>query len=169
MSALSSGHSQGVDGGVGLNGGFDENILDGQGGIDTATFVSTPRFLDFPEGVEIILGLNGADGRAASFFAIDTLRSIENVIGSNFDDIIVGNEQANTLNGGRGDDKLVHSLGDDTYVGGIGFDTLDFSLAASAVSRARRGGTTRCNQFRDQYAQARACASPITATQLRLW
>jgi len=42
--------------------------------------------------------------------------TIENAVGSNFNDTIIGNDAANFLNGGMGSDFLSGGLSDDTYV-----------------------------------------------------
>ena len=52
------------------------------------------------------------------------MNSIENLIGSSFDDTLTGDGMANTLNGGAGDDTLIGGAGDDTLTGGAGQDTL---------------------------------------------
>ena len=49
---------------------------------------------------------------------------IEDAIGSNFNDIITGNQKANTLTGGSGNDNLNGGSGDDTLNGGLGNDRL---------------------------------------------
>jgi large repetitive protein len=55
----------------------------------------------------------------------DSLIGIENVIGSAYNDSIVGDEGHNFLDGGAGDDTLRGGAGDDTLVGGAGADLLD--------------------------------------------
>jgi Ca2+-binding RTX toxin-like protein len=50
--------------------------------------------------------------------------TIENAIGSAFDDQIVGNDVANNLKGGEGNDTLLGAEGNDTLDGGAGNDTL---------------------------------------------
>ena len=71
---------------------------------------------------------------------------IEDAIGSNFNDIITGNQKANTLtggsgndtiNGGAGDDTLNGGLGNDRLVGGAGNDTFIGSIGNDVI----RGGT----------------------------
>ena len=84
--------------------------------------------------------------------AIDTLISIEDVNGSDFNDSIAGNNRANTLfgakgddllrgaggndaiNGGNGADTLIGGRGRDTLDGGHGSDTADFSDADVAIA-----------------------------------
>ncbi len=55
----------------------------------------------------------------------DTYSSIENVVGSDFDDILTGNNASNTLHGGGGDDRFVGSKGNDQLFGGDDVDTVD--------------------------------------------
>lgn len=55
---------------------------------------------------------------------IDTLRDIENLKGSDFGDILVGDSGNNILIGGRGDDQLR---------GGAGIDTADYRDESSAI------------------------------------
>ena len=59
---------------------------------------------------------NGAAG--------DRLGGIENLTGSAQDDMLTGNDGANTLMGGGGDDMLTGGGGDDMLMGGEGDDTL---------------------------------------------
>jgi len=70
------------------------------------------------------------------------LISIENVVGSAFDDDINGDDAANWLFGWDGNDRLVGNAGrdtliggqgDDTIVGGSDFDTVSFAYAKTGV------------------------------------
>ncbi len=56
----------------------------------------------------------------------DTYTSVENVIGSNYADVLLGNDEANVLTGGLGDDTLTGGDGDDIflYESGDGSDTV---------------------------------------------
>ena len=54
----------------------------------------------------------------------DTLTSVENLIGSNFNDSLTGDGGANRLDGGLGNDLLTGGLGDDFLIGGLGDDQL---------------------------------------------
>ena len=62
--------------------------------------------------------VNGGDA------AGDSYSSIEGVIGSAFDDLLIGNNSANELRGGAGDDTLTGLLGNDRLDGGTGDDFL---------------------------------------------
>jgi Ca2+-binding RTX toxin-like protein len=54
--------------------------------------------------------------------SVDTLRGIENVRGSAFDDIINGDEADNRLDGRGGADQLAGRTGNDTYIVDNAFD-----------------------------------------------
>ena len=82
---------------------------------------------------------------------IDRIEGIEDVVGSNFDDKLTGDENDNMLNGIGGNDTFVGSKGDDTLVGGEGDDdTVDYgrndqairaNLARSTVIKGEGNGT----------------------------
>jgi hypothetical protein len=55
------------------------------------------------------------------------LLSIENVVGSAFDDKLTGSSLANRLDGGAGADMLNGRAGDDTLIGGAGDDRFVFA------------------------------------------
>ncbi len=63
----------------------------------------------------------------------DTLSSVENLIGSNFNDSLTGDAGANRLDGGLGDDLLIGGLGADQLIGGGGVDTADYGAALAGV------------------------------------
>jgi Ca2+-binding RTX toxin-like protein len=129
-----------LTGGLGadfLFGGFDDtrNLLDG---LDTANYA------DSPVGVSVNLateaGANGNPiGRGFGGTAEgDTLVSIENLVGSSFNDSLLGNDFPNELFGNSGNDLLVGDIpgvafddglhgdqGNDTLKGGGGADVLD--------------------------------------------
>lgn len=54
----------------------------------------------------------------------DTYRNIENAIGSDHNDYLLGNSQDNVLDGGDGNDFVYGFYGNDTLIGGAGNDTL---------------------------------------------
>ncbi|MEX0282836.1 MAG: spondin domain-containing protein, partial [Arenibacterium sp.] len=67
----------------------------------------------------------------------DTLINVENINGSNDDDVLLGNAAANVLNGADGDDTLSGRRGADTLNGGNGNDTLNGGRGADTLE----GGT----------------------------
>ncbi|KQW78756.1 peroxidase family protein [Brevundimonas sp. Root1279] len=95
-----------------LWGGAGNDTLNGLGGLDTANYSQSGN------GVNVSLNANQASNDGSG--AVDTLNSIENVTGSNFNDTLVGNALGNMLIGGSGADTLVGVGGADTLVGGAG-------------------------------------------------
>ncbi len=70
------------------------------------------------------------------------LRSlVENAVGGSGNDVIVGNQVANTLHGGTGNDRLTGGAGEDILEAGAGTDTAVFSgqLAAYSVIQLSDG------------------------------
>ena len=122
-----------------LAGGLGSDVLNGRDGSDTVDY-SRDHFFDLgdtADRVEVHLGLAGANGTGAEFklqrdgtfprISTDTLISIENVIGTAGNDIIVGNELDNRLDGRGGSNDLDGGLGDDTLIGGSGIDTANYT------------------------------------------
>ncbi|WP_420861217.1 calcium-binding protein [Algirhabdus cladophorae] len=119
-----------LKGGLGndtLDGGEGADELDGGEGIDTANYT----FSESEVNVNLTTGLGQGIG---SFAQGDTLISIENLIGSVFDDLLSGDAGVNVIDGGDGDDTingldgddmLFGNEGDDTIFGGTGDDTID--------------------------------------------
>lgn len=99
-----------------LEGGGGADTLDGAAGSDTASYRSSA------EAVNIHLGSGVKSGGDA---AGDIYVSIENLIGSAFNDTLTGDGGANTLDGGDGDDVLGGGNGDDILRGGLGADSLN--------------------------------------------
>ena len=112
----------GFDGNDILVGGYGDDTLNGNMGNDTADYSTVLATVT----VNLTTGKAMGDGN-------DTLISIENVIGSNFADILVGDSGNNILSGGSGNDSLNGNSGDDTLNGGTGNDTADFSATTSGI------------------------------------
>ena len=91
-----------LDGNAGddmLVGGLGNDTLNGGAGSDTASYAGATGsvIVNLTAGTAL-----GADGN-------DTLSSIENVIGTAFNDTLIGNSGANTLNGGDGSDTVSYA------------------------------------------------------------
>jgi Ca2+-binding RTX toxin-like protein len=100
-----------------VDGGYGWDIMNGgPGRADTASFATMPRSYEPGDGVHASLenGLATGDGR-------DRLRNFEDLEGSAFNDVLIGNRRANKLYGGPGDDTLIGGGGDELY-GGSGSD-----------------------------------------------
>jgi Ca2+-binding RTX toxin-like protein len=98
-----------------LKGGGGGDSLDGGDGIDTASYA------DSAAGVTINLASDVAFGGDADG---DDLNSIENLMGSAYEDRLAGDDGANTLTGLDGNDTLKGFGGQDSLYGGEGADDL---------------------------------------------
>jgi serralysin len=183
-------HLLGLGGSDKFTGGLGDDTLEGGTGSDTYFFggrsnlgtdliveasksdTDTIDFSGMTQGMIVDLAMLGGSDYGAIAENL-TLRlsdgtSIENVVGSNYGDIIFGNSRNNRLFGGRSGDILEGRGGDDTLEGGTGndiyvfagswlgtdeiieaantgTDTLDFSGMSSGV-------TVNINQFGANYA-----------------
>jgi Ca2+-binding RTX toxin-like protein len=133
---------QGGDGNDTLAGYEGADTLDGGDGTDTADYSYTPRTGYFT-GVTVNLSTGEASGASSLVGGAngladgDILVSIENVIGTGRGDRLTGNEEANTLDGGKGemDDILAGLGGADTLIGGAGLtDFADYLASPEGVS-----------------------------------
>lgn len=100
-----------------LYGNDGNDIIEGRGGadlIDGGRGSDTTSYQSSAGSVNVLLTTNTGDGHDA---AGDTYVSIENVIGSAFDDLIIGNHEDNVIEGGRGADNINGGTGgNDTAV-----------------------------------------------------
>ena len=102
-----------------LSGGPGDDVLDGGPGNDTATYAGAAA------GVAVDLRIVGPQPTGGA--GVDTLISIENLVGSARADRLTGDSLANELQGGGGNDVLD---------GGGGSDTASYVDAAAGVSVA---------------------------------
>ena len=92
-------------------------------------FSNTPYFTDLEPSFTITAG-TAVDG----FGNTDILRNLENIIGSAFADILIGNSLNNTLQGLAGDDLFIGNAGNDTFYGGADVDTVSYRRDPKAVT-----------------------------------
>src|SRR5215471_10263262 len=114
-----------------LNGGAGNDTLNGGVGFDTingGTDTDTLTYSDWASAVTVSLAIATPQtvsiGPPPDGNATHTLVSIENVVGSGFNDMLTGNAVGNIIDGGAGNDTLAGAAGDDTLFGGDGSDTL---------------------------------------------
>lgn len=94
--------------------------IDGGAGSDTIDFSHDYRGGGFGGVIVNLTAGIATDGHGAS----DIIVRIENVIATQYNDLVTGNDIANTLKGEAGDDELQGRGGDDILGGGNGNDTL---------------------------------------------
>jgi Ca2+-binding RTX toxin-like protein len=118
-----------------LYGGPGDDIMNGGRGRDIVVFVESPK------GVHADLSTGEATGHGN-----DRMIAVENAFGTFLNDVLYGDEGANTLGGGPGDDE-VHGLGGDDHLrsgegaeagtdlldGGEGLDTANYYLSWDPV------------------------------------
>jgi Ca2+-binding RTX toxin-like protein len=101
------------------------DVINGGAGVNTVTYA------DATGDVRVSLADDLQNAGAA---AGDVIRKVQNVIGSMFDDLLIGDNANNRLNGrggadtiegGGGDDTILAGAGSDNIVGGAGTNTID--------------------------------------------
>ncbi|MEZ5841016.1 MAG: cadherin domain-containing protein [Hyphomicrobiales bacterium] len=117
----------GFDGNDTIFGAGGDDILHGRDGADTidgGDGADTASYNYSTAGVTVNLATGTGSGGEAEG---DVLYNIENVRGSNHDDVITGDAGANTLTAEDGDDTIDGGGGNDIVDGGAGTDTLVLS------------------------------------------
>jgi serralysin len=105
---------------INLNAGIDPNA---------ATDPNADYFSQLGKPIKLSNGTVQADTVAIAYNVV-----IENAIGGNGGDTIIGNQFANRLDGGAGNDSLTGGDGDDTLLGGSGNDWLYGNEGADLLS-----------------------------------
>lgn len=148
-----------LDAGLGddtIDGGFGDDLIIYSGGLDQILGGNGSDALDFTQfasGVEADLAKtdDAVFTRDTADWDVGTQRvivslpasDIENLIGTGFNDKLLGNADANMFNGGLGDDLIFGRAGDDTFAysggfdiwqGGAGIDTANFATYRFAVA-----------------------------------
>ncbi|HEX8382206.1 MAG TPA: hypothetical protein VF592_02415 [Sphingomonas sp.] len=90
-----------------ISGGGLLDRLEGGLGVDTVSYANACA------AVCVDLNLTGWQWTGGSLF--DKLSGFENIIGSRFNDTLIGDAGVNRINGGLGHDKMIGGLGNDIY------------------------------------------------------
>ena len=102
------------------------DLLDGQGDVDR---------VDYTDAIgPITVRLNGDDDDGITGEGDDV--RVEQVIGSDFDDLLVGDAEANLFNGGEGADAIDGAAGADELIGGLGSDAVTSGAGADILRMA---------------------------------
>ncbi len=108
-----------------LAGGFGNDILDGGQGSDTVSYkIDNDESIYRSVTVNLQTGWTDIFDGVTQFNHADQLISIENVVATNGNDTLTGNDAANTFIAGDGSDTLFGAGGDDLLIGGRGNDTV---------------------------------------------
>jgi Ca2+-binding RTX toxin-like protein len=134
-----------ADGGEGndfLQGTIANDILNGGAGNDTASF-ATAFSGGSTTGVTVDLNAQGSMQNTVAA-GLDTLSGIENLIGSQYNDTLIGDGNANVIEGGLGNDTLSGGAGDDTasYAGSAAGVTVSLALQGVAQDTGSAGTDT---------------------------
>lgn len=134
-----------------ISGNSGSNYMDGNGGIDTVSYVGAPG----PTGVTVTLSDFGG---SASGWGNDSLYEFENIIGSQFNDTLTGNGANNVISGNRGKDLITGNGGSDKF----DYRTLSHSL----LSGFDRIADFNANAGGDSFLVATARAGFLNAGQV---
>lgn len=128
-----------------LEGGIGADSIIGGSGIDIADYSASARVF-----VNLLLAIGASNAAEGDQFA-----GVENLLGSSTEDVFLGDDGANRLDGSGGDDLLIGGLGADVLIGGLGNDTVSFAdnqgaVEASLLSDSRNlGNAAQGDQYID--------------------
>jgi len=122
-----------------FDGAGGTDMIDFRGGGGTLTFGTVANLnagafsLTGPLTAPMVAGVTGGyagtsiAGQSARDYsgAIDQFRNVEDLRGSQVNDLLIGNELANEIHGETGNDYLLGGLHEDRFVGGRGNDVID--------------------------------------------
>jgi Ca2+-binding RTX toxin-like protein len=122
-----------------LIGNAGNDLIDGGTEIDTATYENSPAAVTVnidetqnysnnstdPIDIEPDFTINSGTAKDG-YGNTDTLKNLENIIGSEFADILIGNTSNNYIQGIAGNDLLIGNAGNDTLDGGSDIDTASY-------------------------------------------
>jgi Ca2+-binding RTX toxin-like protein len=114
-----------------LEGTDGPDVIAGLGGDDVVEGLEGDDIICGGEGADTIrhsgsTGINvDLDAGTAIGAGFDIVLEIENVVGTDGDDVIVGSDDVNELSGGKGTDEIHGGGGNDVLLGNAGRDLLD--------------------------------------------
>jgi Ca2+-binding RTX toxin-like protein len=96
-----------------LEGNSGDNVLVGGQGVDTVSYQHATA------GVTVNLATTTPQATGGA--GLDTLRGLENITGSQYNDTLAGTKGVNTILGGAGSDTIMGGGGADILTGGLGY------------------------------------------------
>ena len=126
-----------------LDGGYGKNKLYGEAGDDILVYsnYSIDNLYDGGTGTDTVSAENWVNDAYIILTSTSTQYiSIENVIGSKFNDVIFGDDATNIIDGRKGDDLIYSSKGGDLIIGGEGRDIFLAYSADVTYSIDKSGG-----------------------------
>lgn len=113
-----------------MSGGKGGDNLDGGRGSDSAAFSDAKG----PVTIDLV-------AQTATGIGKDKLSSIENAVGSPYNDTLIGNGSANAFAAGSGNDMLTGGGGDDSFDGETGTDTVSYAASTGPITANLAAGT----------------------------
>jgi Ca2+-binding RTX toxin-like protein len=115
-----------------------DSLVDGGTGNDTVNFSGVVPPSGYGVDVRLFGGHIGLwpneEGAQVPAYPSATIKNVENVIGSNYDDAILGSTAINKLNGGGGDDWMIAYGSGDFLTGGTGADMFSLENAGARTT-----------------------------------
>lgn len=117
--------------------GDGDDVLSAGTGTDVANYNETP----YPNGNMPDLSIDGVANDGLLEEQDNVGLDVENLIGSDYGDILNGSDDANVLSGGGGYDSINGRGGDDDLQGDVGADTLDGGPGEDVISGGSENDT----------------------------
>ena len=131
---VAANHLEGRAGDDELWGNAGDDVLEGGAGADRLYGGPGLDWISY-QGSDAGVTVNLNDGTIEGGHAEgDTMTDFENVIGSNFDDVLIGDNNANQLEGGAGNDILEGGAGADRLGGGAGLDWIIYHDSDAGIT-----------------------------------
>jgi RHS repeat-associated protein len=115
-----------------IEGGLGDDTLTGGSGTDTLSYAGS--------GQGVTVSFQTASQQDTLGAGRDTVTTFENLTGSGSNDYLVGDLNANVIDGGSGSDLLSPFEGTDTIIGGSGFDTATYWNRTNPLNLSLDGG-----------------------------
>jgi Ca2+-binding RTX toxin-like protein len=120
-----------------LDPGAGDDLVDGGNDRDHADYREAPAAMH--------VDLRSSEPQDTLGSGSETFHNVESITGSAYDDVLVGDGQANMLEGGEGDDEIAPFGGPDEVFGDAGSDTVSYAdraLPAGPTPVTLAGGVT---------------------------